>query len=264
METFINLCVQFQLIKIQLKCRAVLLFRLNFTTYTHSLGFSFIDSFQQKRQRRHRNQFLSLSRSRHKYRQHSINYYCVCVRRRRRRIRISTENPLTTKGYPNQIWWVLGMTVLLPSADAAAECIDRLILINCSLEIETFTCWFLGLFLKVDQWPIYLRDISSRRPHVRNFQSLVPFHFQFHHDKELSRSKCCFKAINELHSLRALCICKYYRDDHDDDDDGCANWIYFDKCKHFKYVLIATPHSLSENFFTIGILIRSSPRDAIP
>lgn len=141
METFINrvLCVQFQLIKIQLKCRAVLLFRLNFTTHTHSLGFSFIDSFQQKQQRRHRNQFLSLSRSRHKYRQHSINYYCVCVRRRgrRRRIRISTENPLTTKGYPNQIWWVLGMTVLLPST-AAAECIDHLILINCSLEIRDF------------------------------------------------------------------------------------------------------------------------------
>lgn len=203
METFINrvLCVQFQLIKIQLKCRAVLLFRLNFTTHTHWLGFSFIDSFQQKRQH-HRNQFLSLLRSRDKYRQHSINYYCVCVRRRRRRIQISTENPLTTKGYPNQIWWVLGMTVLLPSTAAAAECIDRLILINCSLEIRDFHLLVFRSFF--ESWPMtntFTWHFVAATT-CSTFSIIVPkffydcpwiFHFQFHHDKELSRSKAVLR-----------------------------------------------------------------------
>lgn len=123
-----------------MSCRVVISSEFH-DLHTHSPGFSFIHSVGPASSVDIGISFCLCLR-RDKYRQHSINYYCVCVRRRRRRCHSnnSTENPLTTKGYPNQIWWVLGMTVSLPSA--AVERIDRLILINCTLEIETFTCWF--------------------------------------------------------------------------------------------------------------------------
>lgn len=74
METFINRAVQFQLIKIQLKCRTVLLFLLNSTSC--SRHFSFIQ-FQAAAAAANKLSFslsLSIERHTHTHRQYSINY----------------------------------------------------------------------------------------------------------------------------------------------------------------------------------------------